>query len=75
MNCCEVNTGMGNIVQQAADPQHTHSCSSYTHSTDTLLSNLFPISCSRESDPQEIIQTLENSLPLVPIMAQGCDYP
>lgn len=54
MNCCEVNMGMGNIVQQAADPQHTHSCSSYTHSTDTLLSNLFPISCSRESDPQRL---------------------
>lgn len=36
--------GRGDIVQQAADPQHTHSYSSYSHSTDTLLSNLFPIS-------------------------------
>lgn len=54
MSCCEVNMGRGDIVQQAADPQHTHSRSSYTHSTDSLLSNLLLISCSRESDPQRL---------------------
>lgn len=38
MNCCEVNMAMGNIVQQAADPQHTHTAVALMLTAQTLCS-------------------------------------